>query len=80
MFKDRDMKNVNKTVELAVSGSEVAAMIDAGSLLSVMDYSEDLLYTRPYLQDLGFCSFGWTVGESNIVIDYMVDKGIFKLI
>jgi hypothetical protein len=74
------MTNANKTVGLAISGSEVTAIIDAGKLLSVMDYSEDLSYTRPYLQDLGYCSFGWSTGEANLIINYMVDKGIFNLI
>ena len=75
------MYNVNKTVQVVVATSQLCEIIEIGKMLSVMPLMEgDPLYTRPFIQDACYCAYGWTVSETNAVINAAVKLGLFKLI
>jgi len=83
IFDPAPVRDVNKTVEVAVATSVLGDYIIMGQLLEsiplyVDDYSNS--FTRPFLQDTRFCKYGWTVSETNEAIDLCVAKGLFKLI
>ena len=81
MLKDRDMYNVNKTVQVAVATSQLCEFIEIGKMLSVLPLMDgDPLYTRPYIQDACYCAYGWSTGECNWFIDAAVRLGLFKLV
>jgi hypothetical protein len=77
------MRNVNKTIEVAVATSQLGDYIIMGQLLQVLPLFDDNYsnsFTRAYLQDACYCKYGWSVSESNEAIDLCVEKGLFKLI
>ena len=77
------MRNVNKTIEVAVATSQLGDYIIIGQLLQVLPLFDDNYsnsFTRAYLQDASYCKYGWSVSESNEAIDLCVEKGLFKLI
>jgi hypothetical protein len=81
MLKDRDMYNVNKTVQVAVATSQLCEIIEIGKMLSVLPLMDgDPLYTRPFIQDACYCAYGWSTGECNWFIDAAVRLGLFKLV
>ena len=73
--------DVNKTVEVAVSSSELGDYIIIGQLLQVLPLLDsNNSFTRPFLQDSCYCKYGWDEEESNEAIDLCVAKGLFKLV
>ncbi len=73
--------DVNKTVEIVAPQSQLIEIMDIGKMLSVLPYGgEDPLYTRPFIQDCCYCAYGWTVAETNDIINAAVKMSLFKLI
>lgn len=73
--------DVNKTVEIVAPQSQLIEIMDIGKMLSVLPYGiEDPLYTRPFIQDCCYCAYGWTVAETNDIINAAVKMSLFKLV
>jgi len=80
-FDAEPVFDVNKTVEIVAPVSQLCEIIEIGKMLSVMPLIEgDPLYTRPFIQDACYCAYGWTVSETNAVINAAVKLGLFKLV
>ena len=80
-FDVEPVYDVNKTVEIIAPQSKLIEIMDIGKMLSVLPYGgEDPLYTRPFIQDCCYCAYGWTVAETNGIINAAVKMSLFKLI
>ena len=73
--------DVNKTVEIIAPLSQLQDIMDIGKMLSVLPVGIDgPLYTRPFIQDSCYCAYGWTVAETNDIINVAVKMNLFKLV